>query len=67
MLIEIKNLAKTASNCMHTLLALQLSDAHNQSVTVTMNAVLSQAAPNQMDPFMFQNNYFGSQKRSETI
>ena len=29
--------------------------------------MLDQAVPNQIDPFLSQSNFFGSQKRSESI
>ena len=29
--------------------------------------MLGQVAPNKIDPFLSQNNFFGSQKRSESI
>lgn len=54
----------SASNCMHTLLALRSSEQDNMQATVAMNTVLGQAALNQMDPFLSQNADFGGQNRS---
>ena len=61
---EIKRLAKSASNCMHTLLALRKSEQDDRRAIAAMSTVFGHAAPNHMDPFMTQNEYIASQKRS---
>ena len=54
----------SASNCMHTLLALRSSEQVNMGATVAMGTTFGQATPNHMDPFLTQNADFGGQNRS---